>query len=458
MRHLKLAIQNKRNLSVHRQLNTTSMTRQILVTSALPYANGPIHIGHLVEYIQTDIWVRFQKLRGHRCIYVCADDTHGTAIMIRAKQEGRTEEELIAEMQQQHERDFASFDVEFDNYGSTNSEENRQQCHAIWKSLRAADLIVEKEVTQLFDLWPGFSADRTHPLSQTLQKAYYLTRWDKRPHAEALQGRQDRVASLVEYCRGRRLKTGIIRGLLRAGIDSLTFLSLLRADNVAKMTFVENVADAQKLKEIVNALRREQPLDPVYSLSHHLIAERSKVTCKGRFEYLDLAKSPETTSEEAKSPARRSTLVVKSTFGLSKAKPKAYKKMKVSPGKANKRNHSNSYVTKICASCHGEFSAFKTWYFCQACHEEQRRGRVRIPQSAHTIRNWMGLATSPAHDVTSNGSLSSTDSYSSGYHSSSSRGFVQSSVFYCPNYGCHFFGKTLGSLEVNSCSCSLISE
>ena len=137
------------------------MTRQILVTSALPYANGPIHIGHLVEYIQTDIWVRFQKLRGHRCIYVCADDTHGTAIMIRAKQEGRTEEELIAEMQQQHERDFASFDVEFDNYGSTNSEENRQQCHAIWKSLRAADLIVEKEVTQLFDPEAGtFLADR----------------------------------------------------------------------------------------------------------------------------------------------------------------------------------------------------------------------------------------------------------------------------------------------------------
>ena len=137
------------------------MTRQILVTSALPYANGPIHIGHLVEYIQTDIWVRFQKLRGHRCIYVCADDTHGTAIMIRAKQEGRTEEELIAEMQQQHERDFASFDVELDNYGSTNSEENRQQCHAIWKSLRAADLIVEKEVTQLFDPEAGtFLADR----------------------------------------------------------------------------------------------------------------------------------------------------------------------------------------------------------------------------------------------------------------------------------------------------------
>lgn len=137
------------------------MTRQILVTSALPYANGPIHIGHLVEYVQTDIWVRFQKLRGNRCIYACADDTHGTAIMIRARQEGRSEEELIAEMQQQHEQDFAAFDIQFDNYGSTNSDENRTLCESIWASLRAADLIVEKEVTQLFDPEAGtFLADR----------------------------------------------------------------------------------------------------------------------------------------------------------------------------------------------------------------------------------------------------------------------------------------------------------
>ncbi len=85
-----------------------SLTRRILVTAALPYANGPIHIGHLVEYIQTDIWVRYQRLRGHRCIYICADDTHGTAIMIRARQEGRSEEELIAQMQREHEQDFAA--------------------------------------------------------------------------------------------------------------------------------------------------------------------------------------------------------------------------------------------------------------------------------------------------------------------------------------------------------------
>ena len=99
--------------------------RRILVTSALPYANGHIHIGHLVEYLQTDIWVRFQKLRGHDCRYFCADDTHGTAIMIRARQENRSEEELIAEMKTEHERDFAEFGVEFDNFGSTHSEENR---------------------------------------------------------------------------------------------------------------------------------------------------------------------------------------------------------------------------------------------------------------------------------------------------------------------------------------------
>ena len=125
--------------------------RKILVTAALPYANGHIHIGHLVEYIQTDIWVRFQKLRGHRCLYICADDTHGTAIMIRARQEGRSEEALIADMQAAHERDFAGFDIEFDNYGSTNSEENRRLCGEIWKAVTDAGLVVEKDVDQFYD-------------------------------------------------------------------------------------------------------------------------------------------------------------------------------------------------------------------------------------------------------------------------------------------------------------------
>src|SRR5882757_1544970 len=135
--------------------------RRILVTAALPYANGPIHLGHLVEYIQTDIWVRFQKLRGNRCIFLCADDTHGTAIMIRARQERRSEEALIAEMKTAHERDFAGFDIEFDNYGSTNSPQNRERCATIWSGLRQANLVVEREVSQLYDIEAGtFLADR----------------------------------------------------------------------------------------------------------------------------------------------------------------------------------------------------------------------------------------------------------------------------------------------------------
>ena len=125
--------------------------RRILVTSALPYANGDIHIGHLVEYIQTDIWVRFQKLVGNRCVYMCADDTHGTAVMISARKAGRSEEEFIAGMQQSHERDFAAFDIEFDNYGSTNSPENRTLCAQIWQSIRKAGLVKERDVEQLFD-------------------------------------------------------------------------------------------------------------------------------------------------------------------------------------------------------------------------------------------------------------------------------------------------------------------
>jgi methionyl-tRNA synthetase len=135
--------------------------RQILVTSALPYANGHIHIGHLVEYLQTDIWVRFQKMQGNRCIYICADDTHGTAITIRARAEGRSEEEVIAEMSAAHQRDFSGFGIEFDHYGSTHSEENRLVCHEIWAALRAADMIVEEEIAQLFDTEKGvFLADR----------------------------------------------------------------------------------------------------------------------------------------------------------------------------------------------------------------------------------------------------------------------------------------------------------
>ena len=140
---------------------TTTPARRILVTSALPYANGHIHLGHLVEYIQTDIWVRFQRMRGARVIYMCADDTHGTAIMIRARQEGRGEESLISDMNAAHRRDFAGFQVAFDHYGSTHSTRNREYCAEIWSALRKNDFVVEREVTQLFDPKAGvFLADR----------------------------------------------------------------------------------------------------------------------------------------------------------------------------------------------------------------------------------------------------------------------------------------------------------
>ena len=137
------------------------MTRQILVTSALPYANGPIHLGHLVEYIQTDVFARFQRLRGHKVAYLCADDTHGTAIMIRAQKEGRTPEQLIADMAVQHQRDFAAFGMSFDHYGSTNSKANYAVASGIWAKLRAANMVVERSVERLYDpVQKTFLADR----------------------------------------------------------------------------------------------------------------------------------------------------------------------------------------------------------------------------------------------------------------------------------------------------------
>jgi methionyl-tRNA synthetase len=126
-------------------------TRKILVTSALPYANGSIHLGHLVEYIQTDIWVRFQKMRGHEVHYVCADDTHGTPIMLRAEAEGITPEQLIARVWQEHFDDFAAFHVEFDHYGSTNSNETRGYAEDIYRKLKAANLIEVRSIEQYYD-------------------------------------------------------------------------------------------------------------------------------------------------------------------------------------------------------------------------------------------------------------------------------------------------------------------
>lgn len=138
-----------------------SEPRQILVTSALPYANGSIHLGHMLEYIQTDMWVRFQKLRGNQCIYVCADDAHGSAIMLRAEKEGITPEQLIANVQAEHSSDFADFLVDFDNFHSTHCEENRELSSLIYTRLRDAGHIATRSVTQYYDPEKGmFLADR----------------------------------------------------------------------------------------------------------------------------------------------------------------------------------------------------------------------------------------------------------------------------------------------------------
>lgn len=128
-----------------------SQKRKILITSALPYANGPIHLGHLVEYIQTDIWARFQKMRGHDCQYICADDTHGTPIMLRAEKEGITPETLIARVQKEHERDFAGFHVAFDNYYSTHSIETRELAETIYLRLKDRGLIESRSIEQFYD-------------------------------------------------------------------------------------------------------------------------------------------------------------------------------------------------------------------------------------------------------------------------------------------------------------------
>jgi methionyl-tRNA synthetase len=125
--------------------------RHILVTSALPYTNGAIHLGHLLEHVQTDIWVRFQRLRGHACIYVCADDTHGTGTMLRAEQLGISPETLIEQTRREHERDFAGFLIAHDNYYSTHSEENRRRCEEIYRRLDAGGFIFRREVQQLYD-------------------------------------------------------------------------------------------------------------------------------------------------------------------------------------------------------------------------------------------------------------------------------------------------------------------
>jgi len=135
--------------------------KPLLVTSALPYANGHIHIGHLLEYLETDIWVRAQRMTGRKVVYVCADDTHGTAITLRARKEQRPETAVIADMSDAHQKDFAGFGIEFDHYGSTHSEENRVLAGEIWKAFRERGLVRSVEIEQLFDpIEKVFLADR----------------------------------------------------------------------------------------------------------------------------------------------------------------------------------------------------------------------------------------------------------------------------------------------------------
>ena len=127
------------------------MTRKILVTSALPYANGSIHLGHMVEHIQTDVWVRFQKLRGHECYYCCADDTHGTPVMLAAQKQGIAPEDMIAKVREEHLADFTGFHIGYDNYYSTHSPENKQFSEQIYRALKANGKIESRVIEQLFD-------------------------------------------------------------------------------------------------------------------------------------------------------------------------------------------------------------------------------------------------------------------------------------------------------------------
>lgn len=131
------------------------------MTSALPYANGDIHLGHLVEHVQTDIFVRFQKLMGHQCYYMCADDAHGTAIMLSAEKEGIEPEEFIDQVKAQHIGDFERFNIEYDHYYSTHSDENRQLSEYIYESAKSDGGIIKKDIQQYFDEEKGlFLSDR----------------------------------------------------------------------------------------------------------------------------------------------------------------------------------------------------------------------------------------------------------------------------------------------------------
>ena len=135
----------------HLSPKAQTMTRKILVTSALPYANGSIHLGHMVEHIQTDVWVRFQKLRGHKCYYCCADDTHGTPVMLAAQKQGIAPEDMIAKVREEHLADFTGFFIGYDNYYSTHSPENKQFSQDIYRALKTNGKIESRVIEQLFD-------------------------------------------------------------------------------------------------------------------------------------------------------------------------------------------------------------------------------------------------------------------------------------------------------------------
>ena len=125
--------------------------RKILVTTALPYANGDIHLGHLVGYVQADIWVRFQRMQGHDCVHVCGDDTHGTPVMLKAESLGITPQQLIEKVHVAHKQDFADFNVDFDNFYTTHSDENRQLSELIFERLKQRGDIVVKTIKQAYD-------------------------------------------------------------------------------------------------------------------------------------------------------------------------------------------------------------------------------------------------------------------------------------------------------------------
>ena len=142
-------------------LTMTQVAKKILVTCALPYANGSIHLGHMLEHIQADVWVRYQRMRGHEVNFICADDAHGTPIMLKAQQLGITPEQMIGEMSQEHQTDFAGFDISYDNYHSTHSDENRELSELIYTRLKENGFIKNRTISQLYDPEKGmFLPDR----------------------------------------------------------------------------------------------------------------------------------------------------------------------------------------------------------------------------------------------------------------------------------------------------------